>query len=1398
MKKHNNTNLLSLATLLMFLATAMPSFAQDEIVDSVASLLAAHPAKQPAVQPVLQKTTIGTEELECYVIASADDYETFRQIVATGNPYANAILTANITVKDAIGKGDIQFHYRGTFDGQGYTITMDNMENNTKNHPWGLFQYTEPGCVIRNLKVSGTISSGHESLGSIVGEARGTKIVNCVSDAKLTNVGYMGGLVGAGYGVNFIENCAFIGETYNSYDGEEYGIIGYVHNNVEIKSCYVDAKLGSRNNGKAKQFMKKTDDGQVFLNNYYYKRSNVTADQEGTTEINDADNISSGQLCLDLNINGRSGIVWYQHGDHPYPFKGEDGQLVTYDTSRNPVIGKTKCLTNNHVYIGNHEICDVCGALDPERKINPLQNSGDDHTQENNAIFVNNLRYTLNSDGTATVKGTHKNSATDNVSAVHIPETIRYNQKDYTVTKIDNGSFTGSKMEYCYIPKTVMRIENDAFDKCSKLTYLHLADGPVGEQHSLWMGEDEDEWPDQELFYDSPLETIYIGRNLMWDASVNNDAPFENRDNLHSIFWGPHVTRVGNHRYGNDPRNGSNCELFAECDNISKIYFMGDESSSMEQMDVRVFICEGLKKATDFYINRNFFINYHPEQGYADEHTEPYTIPSDKGLFYSCKNATYGPFVNYMSNRTFAGSKTLCSIDFSNAFNLTEIKPYVFLNCKSENFKELSIPTTVTTIAGNAFEESNIKCLTIEYAPTPLNVVGDKGITQLLDNIYLDREVVNMQGFIGVWIIGTHVETLRADEFADRSSRMFVMPSENPLKCEGGSTLLRVDNLFLDRQLVDANDPSNKEILFIQKSRSDLKLLAFGSNYTEIPARLFEGQTALKSLIIPENITTIGDEAFKGCTNLEVLSIMGEPTVGVSAFDNTDESDNLNGNLKYLFLMGNTIDLKAKAFVGNPSLKEVYTGFYEDPGASHQDAFDPTAYTNATLSCAGDRETGYGGVTLTSIPWIRWRTSGRQEAGLTTDIFVNASSQSLNSDSYDRARLAHEFKSGVFELIYLPFDMDSYYFGVDAEIYCLKPYTNGNNVFSDNTNGSTVYYDFSNIIFEKVNIDTEKTLKQGNTYLVKANHDDNAFSSYGSLFDKRAVSVNNEEKEVVGINSYAKLLEGGHVTALEATEDLVFVADNGVLKLVNGNYTPQQGRVIIMPDNVRPTGKVLNLTDEDNKPIMTSNVKLPFNHLFEGYSSFYAADYNYIAPKWCDVFIVTGAEEGNSITLAKIDDRTIPKGEAVLLCSTMSNTHIQNGEDFKEYLTYATHGSSCSYDGNLLKGVDEDTPANELSDEGFVYVLSCNSDYKNAGFYKLSGDRVMPAGKAYLDPSGLGAQALAKSCLFVLNDAANGIKTMQNAECGMQNEIYDIMGRRLQEAGFKGIYIVNGKKVVIK
>ena len=87
------------------------------------------------------------------------------------------------------------------------------------------------------------------------------------------------------------------------------------------------------------------------------------------------------------------------------------------------------------------------------------------------------------------------------------------------------------------------------------------------------------------------------------------------------------------------------------------------------------------------------------------------------------------------------------------------------------------------------------------------------------------------------------------------------------------------------------------------------------------------------------------------------------------------------------------------------------------------------------------------------------------------------------------------------------------------------------------------------------------------------------------------------------------------------------------------------------------------------------------------------------------------------------------------------------------------------------------------------YVLNCVDG--EVGFYKFSGT-VMPGFKAYLTSANA---ASVKAFAFSFEDVEDAIRAIESENSGL--EIYDIAGRRVRRAQ-KGLYIVNGKKVMYK
>lgn len=89
------------------------------------------------------------------------------------------------------------------------------------------------------------------------------------------------------------------------------------------------------------------------------------------------------------------------------------------------------------------------------------------------------------------------------------------------------------------------------------------------------------------------------------------------------------------------------------------------------------------------------------------------------------------------------------------------------------------------------------------------------------------------------------------------------------------------------------------------------------------------------------------------------------------------------------------------------------------------------------------------------------------------------------------------------------------------------------------------------------------------------------------------------------------------------------------------------------------------------------------------------------------------------------------------------------------------------------------------------YIL--NSGSEGLGFYKANAQS-LSAHKAYLHVS---ANAARSFLGFSFEDDATGISTMPTDGERVNHSIYDLQGRRVS-APQKGLYIVNGKKVLVK
>ena len=194
--------------------------------------------------------------------------------------------------------------------------------------------------------------------------------------------------------------------------------------------------------------------------------------------------------------------------------------------------------------------------------------------------------------------------------------------------------------------------------------------------------------------------------------------------------------------------------------------------------------------------------------------------------------------------------------------------------------------------------------------------------------------------------------------------------------------------------------------------------------------------------------------------------------------------------------------------------------------------------------------------------------------------------------------------------------------------------------------------------------------------------------------------------------------------------------------------------------------------------IMTSN---------SGYATFYARNFTYSLPNELSALVPSGIKN-NKLTYTSLNSTVVPNGTPVIL--------VSNVKTAKAY-TLTITGTSPYYSGtNLLCGSDE---ATTTFGNGYHYKLSYGMSGTSLsdvfGWYwgADNGGSFMTEGhKAWL----VVPKSAGTTRGFTVDDETTGISTLEVSE--EEAVYYDLQGRRVMNPTVKGVYIKNGKKVMVK
>lgn len=179
----------------------------------------------------------------------------------------------------------------------------------------------------------------------------------------------------------------------------------------------------------------------------------------------------------------------------------------------------------------------------------------------------------------------------------------------------------------------------------------------------------------------------------------------------------------------------------------------------------------------------------------------------------------------------------------------------------------------------------------------------------------------------------------------------------------------------------------------------------------------------------------------------------------------------------------------------------------------------------------------------------------------------------------------------------------------------------------------------------------------------------------------------------------------------------------------------------------------------------------------------YDHDLDFSEVSGLSAYIVSGfSPSTGTLTLTPVTK--VPAGEGLLL----------KGDEGSYEVPFTT---TDMYYSNLLKGVTTATEIDPTDGDNTNFILA--DGIHGINFYTVSETGELAAGKAYLHLPTSAVSALSRGFKLVFDDETTGIseKLKTDAETFTSGQMYDLQGRHVVRPA-KGIYIVKGKKVIIK
>ena len=500
--------------------------------------------------------------------------------------------------------------------------------------------------------------------------------------------------------------------------------------------------------------------------------------------------------------------------------------------------------------------------------------------------------------------------------------------KIYNISEIDSNikilgksCFKGYKnLKRVDIPKKISEIHDYAFEGCENLCEVHFEEYPPSIGKGVFKNVSKDfkifipekyireyftKWKNSEylnyvcpksnkkdIIYSSttPISEKHVlykdkESNKVWYKIENTDNYFnpnyfKNKSNITSVIVGENITRINDESF-------KNCKSLQYVYLPDKITYLGDKCFYGCESLTKVHIPSGLKNIYD-YIKPN--TNNILTQNYQGTN-----ITFGNKIFVGCKNLKeFGTYI-----------KDLVSED-----NRCYIHKFWTLNFFAQgglDFENYKIPLNIKKINESVFEGCSIKSIS---GLDNVDTIGESAFSGCVNLNVCDINFSNNLKTIGKYAFKKSGSSVDSDDSdSDDSSNILNIPdsvTEIGQGCfEGCSCIKKLtigENCKLSSiQSEVFKDCSNLTTIDISNSKIEsIKSNAFYNCYNLINSE--------PSKLLPKNIISIGDYAFKNCSNITYVYLPSTlQSLGHECFytyENTDDKKikikpNHNGTKEY-------------------------------------------------------------------------------------------------------------------------------------------------------------------------------------------------------------------------------------------------------------------------------------------------------------------------------------------------------------------------------------------------------------------------------------------------------------------------------------------------------------------